>query len=211
MPHSILYGAQVVHLIAFAFATFSVEWRKPGLIQLGFALFYLNMGFVDEALIAADGAMHKLLFTYLDLLGAALIFTLCYPSGHNKVFRPFYWLGLTSVLILFQTAHYLNYRSAEGLIFGLHKMPYEFIVVGLAVVQLLFNIPGIKDGFRECKKMAPQALALSRSAPSRFAEIFRRKSDNRNRLGGSGMDADLGSDSVRHHRWDRSYKSKGRP
>jgi len=156
MPHWILYGTLAVHAILFAVVSVSAEWRRPGLIQLGFALLYLGLGFVNMDLIAYDGALHKMLFLYLDFLGAALIFTLCYPGKDNRIFTPDRWLALTGVLIVFQVTQYLNYRHAEGLPVSVDATTYEVLVLVWAACQIFINTPGIRDGYRELKGLVAQ-------------------------------------------------------
>lgn len=145
---------QGLHAILAAALCISVEWRKPGLILLGFALLYLTMqeSGIDLWLRTADPSLFKLLCVALEMLCAMAIFSLCKPSRHNKSFTEFHRLGLTGILMVFWVAHYLNFNYTMGYTPAFDVDTYNWITLlaGLATIPLLW--PGAKDGVYAAKK-----------------------------------------------------------
>lgn len=157
----ILYGAQAIHAGLFATVSVKAEWRRPGLILAGFALLYLYFGVasVNTDIMAYNEALHKTLFSFIDLVAATMIFTLCKPSNHNKSFKRFHWLGLTAVLGLFWVTHYLNFRYASNLPVSVDAETYEVLVLMWMVLEGSFAGPAIVRQIYESVVLVNRKLA----------------------------------------------------
>ncbi len=159
MTEWILENMQFVHLIAFALACLSPEWRRPGLILSGFALLYIGLGPFNEMLRATSPSLLMLMYACLDMIGAAMILNYARPGKNNTSFLYAHWVGLSGILIAFWMAHYLNYCYTLGYAVSLSVSTYNLITVILALTQVLIMFPGVKEGVYEVRKLAFKKLA----------------------------------------------------
>lgn len=154
-------------LLAFAVAaSISKEWRRPGLVMLGFAALYSVMGrplFSGESIHSLfreyNSPMFMLMYVFLDMLAVMLIFEYCRPSKQNQSFTQKTWLALSGVLIAFWVAHYLNFCYTVGYAVALPTSIYNWVTIFLALTQLIIVFPGAKEGAYEAKELVNQKLA----------------------------------------------------
>lgn len=175
MWHSLM---QIFLLMTFAIVSASVEWRRTGLILSGFALLYLglNVAGAHELMNSLSPPLYALLYAGMDLAAARLL--ILYG---DKGSRP-----QAAILCAFVCAHIMAWLYATGLPGPLDPHRYVVLTMSLAVLQIMFAIPGIRDAFYEVRYMVEEALA-GRRIQRRMATIHSRPHDTDSLSGSAGI------------------------